>query len=60
MYAKTITLDIKSLFDHMDYLAKSKIPEFRMLECLKEAVDLHEWVNKWVILADLCVLNNAE
>lgn len=41
LYNRAINIDIKSLFDRMDYLAKSKSTELSMLECCKEAVKLH-------------------
>lgn len=45
MYIKTLILDIKSAFDRVNQLAKSKKPDEKlMLECCKDAVDLHELV----------------
>lgn len=46
MYVKTFILDIKSVFDRVDQLAKSKKSELSMLEFCKDAFDLHERVNR--------------
>lgn len=43
-YTKTFIFDIKSMFDHVDDLAKSKKPELLLLECCKECVLLHDQV----------------
>lgn len=46
LYTKAFVLDIKTVFTQMDRLAWAKGPEKVMLMRCKEALDLHERVNR--------------
>lgn len=43
-YADTFIIDIKSVFNKLDDLAKTKLPKLSMLACCKVAVNLHNRV----------------
>lgn len=45
-YTKTFIVDIKSMFDRMDRLTKSKSPDLPMLKYCKEAIELHSRTNE--------------
>lgn len=49
MYSASILADITTTFSQLDRLSKTENPERLMLEHCKGAVDLHEWINRYLL-----------